>query len=70
MGSMDKDLTLIKADVESSNDCVLTKPKLELFGLVDLISDIIFSLFDKKNFINLIQFNVNNFFLGENSWLK
>ena len=70
MGSMDKDLTLIKADVESSDDCVLTKSELELFGLVDLISDIVFSLFDKKNFINFIQFNVNNFFLGENSWLK
>lgn len=70
MGPVDEDLTLVEADVESTDHCVLTKSKLELFGLVDLVSNVVLSLFDKKNFIDLVKLNIDDFFLGENSWLE
>jgi hypothetical protein len=70
MGSMDEDLSLVKADIEGSNYCILSKSEFEFFSFVDLVSNIILSLFNKKDFIHFIQFNVNDFSRSKNSRLK
>jgi hypothetical protein len=70
VGPVDKDLSFVKTDIEGSNNCVLSKSKLEFFSFVDFVPNIVLSLFNKKNFIHLIQLNVNDFSRGENSRLK
>lgn len=44
VSSMDEDLSLIEADVEGSDDSVRSKPQLELFSLIYLVTDVIVSL--------------------------
>ena len=41
VSSVDKDLPLVETNVESADNRVLTKSKLELFSLIDLVSNVV-----------------------------
>jgi hypothetical protein len=67
---MDEDLTLIEANVESSDDSVLSKSQLELFSLVYLITDVIVSLLDEQDLVDFVQLHVNDFTITKDAWLQ
>ena len=70
VGTVDEDLTLVKANVEGTDHCVLAKTQLELFSFVYFVSNVVFTLLDEEDFVNFIKLNVDNLSLRENSWLK
>lgn len=70
VSSMDKDLTLVEANVESSDDSVRSKSQLELFSLVYLVTDVIVSLLDEQDLVDFVQFHINNFAITEDAWLQ
>jgi hypothetical protein len=41
VSSVNKDLPLVETNVESADNCVLTKSELELFSLIDLVSNVV-----------------------------
>lgn len=67
---MDEDLTFIEANVESSDDSVLSKSQLELFSLVYLITDVIVSLLDEQDLVDFVQLHVNDFTITKDAWLQ
>lgn len=67
---MDEDLTLIEANVESSDDSVLSKSQLELFSLVYLVTDVIVSLLDEQDLVDFVQLHVNYFTITKDAWLQ
>ena len=69
-GLVDEDLSFVEADVECSNYCSCTHSHLESLLLVDFVTDVVFSLFDKQDLIDFIQLNVNSLLPLKDPWFK
>lgn len=67
---MDKNLSFIEADVESTDDSVRSKSKFELFSFVYLIANVIVSWLDEKDLVYFVKLYVYNLSLSEDSWFK
>lgn len=67
---VDEDLSLVEANIESSDDSSSTHSHFKPFLFVDFISNIIFSLLDKQYFIYFIQLNINHFLLLKDPWFQ
>ena len=54
--SVNKYLTFIEADFESTNNCFAVETESELLGLVNFVSDIIVTRIDKEYLVDFIEF--------------
>lgn len=68
--SVNEDLSLVEADVEGADDRVDTHPQLELFSLIDLVTNVVLAFLDEQDFVNFIQLVVDCFLGQELSWLE
>ena len=70
VSSMNKDLSLVEADVEGANHRVLSHSQLELLRLVHFVPDVVLSFFDEQDLIDFIKLVVNGFLCQKLSRLK